>query len=179
MKFRLLTLFSIIVALVIKTYTLSARDGVIDDEEAEVLAKWELKNHEDSVQHEKHVHRIVNVLATSDQVTDQYTGAASTVPCAGYREYAKLRTAANEEELNSLLLHRSPVIRVYAHRAMVERSMQPDPEILAIMASDSSEVQWLNGDVVVHTTVMDLVSSNMFIQQKDENSPFIAIAQQP
>lgn len=174
MKLRLLTLFSIIVALVVKTYTLSARDGVIDDEEAEVLANWELKNREDSVQHEKHVLRIVDVLATSERVTEEFTGAASLVPCEGYREYTKLRTAANEQELNSLLLHKSPVIRVYAHRAMVERNLQPDPEILALMASDSTEVQWLNGDVVVHTTVMDLVTSNMFLPKQDE-SPFIAV----
>lgn len=178
MKFRLLTLFSIIVVLVVKTYTLSARDGVIDAEEAEILATWELKNHEDSVQHEKHVLRIVDVLAKSDQVTEEFTGAASLVPCEGYKEYAKLRIAANEAELNSLLLHKSPVIRVYAHRAMVERNLQPDPEMLAILAGDPTTVEYLKGDLLIHTTVMDLVSANMFIPQEEIKSPFIAVAEQ-
>lgn len=168
MKYRLLTLFSIILALVVKTYALSSRDGVIDDEEVELLAAWELKNKEDSIQHQAHVYRIVEVLATADRVTEEYTGAGSLIKCNTYHEYSKLRRAANEKELNELLTHDSPIIRVYAHRAMMERELQPNPDIVATMANDSTEVEWLNGDVLVHTTVMELVSSNMFhVYEKD------------
>ncbi len=168
MKLRLLTLFSIVVALVVKTYALSSRDGVIDEDEVELLATWELKNREDSVHHEKHVLRIAEVLAASDKVTEEFTGAGSLIQCETYRDYAKLRRAANEEELNHLLLHDSPIIRVYAHRALMERHLQPNADLVAQIASDSTSVTWLNGDVLVHTTVMDLVSANMFhIQTKD------------
>ena len=37
-----------------------------------------------------------------------------------------------------------------------------DPSVVAQMAGDSTKVEWLNGDVLVHTTVMDLISANMF-----------------
>lgn len=168
MKFRLLTLFSIILALVIKTYAVNTRDGVIDDEEVELLATWELKNQEDSLQHQKHVYRIVDVIATSDKLTEEYTGAASLVKCDTYYEYKKLRRAANEAELNGLLSHKSPIIRVYAHRALMERELKVNPDLVAKIASDSTSIEWLNGDVLVRTTVMDLVSSNMFLlQEKD------------
>jgi len=162
MKFKLLTLFSIIMALVIKTYSLSARDGVIDDEEVELLAQWELKNADDSLRHQKHVGILANELAESKQITEEYTGAGALVKCKTYHHYTRLRTAANEFELNELLTHKSPVIRVYAHRAMMERNLSPDPDVVSEMAADSSEIQWLNGDVLIHTTVMDMVSSNMF-----------------
>jgi len=168
MKFRLLTLFSIILALVIKTYAVNTRDGVIDEEEVELLATWELKNHEDSIQHQEHVYRIVDVIASSDKVTEEYTGAASLVKCNTYYEYTKLRRAANEVELNGLLLHDSPIIRVYAHRALMERELMVNPDFVAQIANDSTAIEWLNGDVLVRTTVMDLVSSNMFlVQEKD------------
>jgi len=169
MKFRLLTLFSIIIALVVKTYALNSRDGVIDDEDAQLLATWQLKNHEDSVHHEKHVLRIVDVLAKSDRITEEYTGAGALIKCKTYSEYSKLRLAANEEELNNLLLHDSPIIRVYAHRAMMERHFQPNADLVAQIANDSTAITWLNGDIVVQTTVMDLVSSNMFHVQTTDS----------
>lgn len=169
MKFRLLTLFSIIVALVVKTYALNSRDGVIDDDDAQLLATWQLKNREDSMHHEKHVLRIVDVLAKSDRVTEEFTGAGSLIKCKTYSEYSKLRLVANEEELNNLLLHDSPIIRVYAHRAMMERRLQPNEDLVAQIANDSTAITWLNGDIVVQTTVMDLVSSNMFHIQKTDS----------
>ncbi|XOV67355.1 MAG: hypothetical protein ACFHU9_17200 [Fluviicola sp.] len=162
MKFKLLTLFSIILALVIKTYSLSARDGVIDDEEVELLAEWELKNADDSLRHQQHIEILAEELATSGQVTEEYTGAGALVRCETYHYYSRLRKAANEYELNALLTHESPVIRVYAHRALMERRLSPDPDIVAEMAADTTEIEWLNGDVLVHTTVMDMISSNMF-----------------
>ncbi len=162
MKFKLLTLFSIILALVVKTYSLSARDGVIDDEEVELLAQWELINADDSLRHQQHIGILANELAESKQITEEFTGAAGMVKCKTYHHYSRLRKAANEFELNALLTHESPVIRVYAHRALMERDFNADPNIVAEMAADSTEVEWLNGDVLVHTTVMDMVSANMF-----------------
>ncbi|MCR9173429.1 MAG: hypothetical protein NXI10_13090 [bacterium] len=162
MKFKLLTLFSIILALVIKTYSLSARDGVIDDDEVELLAQWELMNADDSLRHQQHIDILANELAESSQITEEFTGAGAMVKCTTYHRYARLRKAANEFELNELLTHESPVIRVYAHRAMMERNLNPNPDVVAQMAADSTEIEWLNGDVLIHTTVMDMVSSNMF-----------------
>lgn len=174
MKFKLLTLFSIILALVIKTYSLSARDGVIDDEEVTLLAQWELKNADDSIRHQQHVGILAEELAESNQITEEFTGVGAMVKCEAYYNYSRLRTAAHEYELNELLTHESPVIRVYAHRAMMERKFKPDPNIVAAMAADSTEVQWLNGDVLVHTTVMDMVSSNMFhIEEPDSLVAFL------
>lgn len=168
MKFKLLTLFSIILALVIKTYSLNARDGVIDDEEVELLAQWELKNADDSTRHQQHVNLLAKELAEYDQVTEEFRGAGAMIKCKTYHHYARLRKAANESELNDLLTHESPVIRVYAHRAMMERDFHPNPVIVAEMAADSTEIEWLNGDVLIHTTVMDMVSSNMFRPQEPD-----------
>lgn len=170
----MLTLFSIILALVIKTYSLSARDGVIDDEEVELLAQWELKNADDSLRHQQHVDILAGELAESKQITEEYTGPGAMVKCKTYHHYSRLRTAANEFELNELLSHKSPVIRVYAHRAMMERNFNPNPDMVAEMAADSTEIEWLNGDVLIHTTVMDMVSSNMFhVEEQDTLLAFL------
>lgn len=168
MKFKLLTLFSIILALVIKTYSLSARDGIIDDDEVELLSQWELKNADDSVRHQQHVDLLAKELAKSGQVTEEFRGAGALIKCDTYQQYSRLRKAANERELNDLLLHESPIIRVYAHRAIMERDFCANPSIVAQMAGDSTQIDWLNGDILVHTTVMDMVSANMFrIESQD------------
>jgi hypothetical protein len=168
MKFKLLTLFSIILALVIKTASLSVRDGVIDDDEVELLSQWELKNADDSLRHQEHIYILANELAKSKQITEEYRGAGALIKCDTYHQFERLRKAANEAELNTLLSHDSPVIRVYAHRAMMDRELAPNPDIVSQMAGDSTEIEWLNGDVLVHTTVMDLVSANMFrVQEQD------------
>lgn len=177
MKYRLLTLFSIILALVIKTASLSAKDGVIDDEEVELLSLWKLKNADDSLRHENHISLLAEELAKSEQITEEFTGAGSLVQTETYQHYSRLRKAANESELNDLLAHESPVIRVYAHRAIMERELNPNPQMVAQIANDSTEIAWLNGDVLVHTTVMDIVSTNMF-HVEDQDS-LIALLESP
>jgi hypothetical protein len=166
----MLTLFSIVLALVIKTASLNAKDGVIDDEEVELLSQWELKNADDSLRHQHHVDLLAEELAKSEQITEEFTGAGALIKTDTYHQYARLRKAANETELNDLLAHESPVIRVYAHRAIMERELNPNPEMVAQIASDSTEIAWLNGDILVHTTVMDLVSANMFRVKKQQDS---------
>lgn len=170
MKFRLLTLFSVILALVIKTYSLNAKDGVIDDEEIELLAQWELINRDDSLRHAQHIDLLAEELAKSNQITEAFTGAGALIPCHTYQQYKRLKKAANADELNRLMLHKSPVIRVYAHRALIEQSLSPNPERVTQIANDSTEVLWLNGDLLVHTTVMDMVSENLFIPMKVQDS---------
>lgn len=169
MKFKLLTLFSIIVALGVKTYSLSARDGIIDDEELELLVQWELKNEDDSLRHAEHINLLAEELAQSKHISEEFTGAGALIRTETYQRYERMRRAANEKELNELLVHDSPVIRVYAHRALMERSLIPDANLVAQMASDSTEIDWLNGDILVHTTVMDMVCGNMFPLQIQDN----------
>jgi len=164
MKFHLLTLFSIIVVLAVKTYTLSAQDGVIDDDDVELLSKWELKNKSDSVYHEKHVNRIVDVLSKSPYITEEKITVLESSKI--YHEYSRLKKVANEYELNKLLIHKSPIIRVYAHRALMEKNFKPNTLNLEIIASDSTDIEWMQGDLMVHTTVMDIVTENMFIIEK-------------
>jgi hypothetical protein len=185
MKFRLLTLFSVILALVIKTYSLNAKDGVIDDEEIELLAQWELINRDDSLRHAQHIELLAEELAQSNRITEAYTGVGALIPCDTYQRYKRLKRAANADELNRLMLHKSPIIRVYAHRALVERSLSPNPDMMTQIAGDSTEVLWLNGDLLVHTTVMDMVSENLFmpIAQQDsllaESIPVPEVLQEP
>jgi len=160
MKLRLLTLFSIIVALAIKTYSINAQDGVIDDEDVELLTKWELKNKSDSVYHEKHVHRIVSTLSKSPYIAEDKITAVKSSEI--YHEYSKLKTVANAYELNKLLVHPSPIIRVYSHRALMEKNLELNTLHLEIIASDSTDVEWMDGDVMVKTTVMEMVTKNIF-----------------
>ncbi|MEJ6799921.1 MAG: hypothetical protein QNK77_01950 [Crocinitomicaceae bacterium] len=166
MKLRLLTLFSIIVALAIKTYSINAQDGVIDDEDVELLTKWELKNKSDSVYHEKHVHRIVSTLSKSPYIAeDKITVVASSEI---YHEYSKLKKVANAYELNKLLIHPSPIIRVYSHRAIMENNYMPNTLHLELISSDSTDIEWMDGDLMVKTTVMEMVTKNIFqLQEKD------------
>lgn len=172
MKYRLLTLFSIIVALAIKTYSINAQDGVIDDEEIEVLENWELKNKSDSIHHQKHVNRIVSVLSKSPYIAEDKINIVSSSEI--YHEYSRLKKVANESELNRLMIHPSAIIRVYAHRALMEKNMRPNTEHLEVIAGDSSHVEWMQGDLMVHTTVMDIVTKNMFILQKMDTSELVS-----
>ena len=174
MKFRLLTLFSIIIVLAAKTYTISAQDGVIDDEDVELLTKWELKNKSDSVYHEKHVNRIVDALSKSPYIAEEKITVLESSEI--YHEYSRLKKVANEYELNKLLVHKSPIIRVYAHRALMENNFTPNTLHLEIIASDSTDIEWMQGDLMVQTTVMDIVTENMFVIEKRdtllmENTP--------
>lgn len=161
MKLRLLTLFSVVVALAIKTYSINAQDGVIDDAEVEVLANWQLINKKDTLHHQKHVNKIVTELAESPYVAEKKEVPAQ-LPTDSYKQYSRLKRAAHEHELNQLLTHESPVVRIYAHRALVENAMQADAHCLEAMSMDSTCVTWLDGDLLIETTVMDMVSSNLF-----------------
>ncbi|NRA10361.1 MAG: hypothetical protein HRT57_00225 [Crocinitomicaceae bacterium] len=166
MKLRLLTLFSIIVVLAIKTYSINAQDGVIDDEDVELLTRWELKNKSDSVYHEKHVHRIVSALSKSPYIAEDKITAVKSSEI--YHEYSKLKKVANEYELNKLLVHPSPIIRVYSHRALMEKNYEPNTLHLEVIANDSTNIEWMRGDVMIKTTVMEIVAENMFrLEEKD------------
>lgn len=175
MKLRLLTLFSIIVALAVKTYTINAQDGVIDDEEVEMLANWELKTKSDTIIHEKHVNRIVDVLAESAYVSEESVGIAM-VPSETYHQYANLKKAANSYELNKLMIHDSPIIRVYAHRALMENKMELNIDNVQTIANDSTAVTWMDGDRLVQTTVMDMVTENLFHPELNNSNVEKAIA---
>ena len=44
------------------------------------------------------------------------------------------------EELNTMLLHESPVVRVYAHRALMANQMEIYGDNLNALVADSAEV---------------------------------------
>ena len=166
MKLHLLTVFSIVIALAVKSYTINAQDGVIDDYEIELLANWDLLNANDSLFHQKHINRIVEKLAQSPYVTEEKMGVASTTSDT-YLDYTKLRKAAKAHELDELLVHPSPIIRVYAHRAIMENGMYANSAHVENMINDSTSIGWMAGNLMIETTVMDMVAQNMFQIKRD------------
>jgi len=160
MKLRLLTLFSIIVVLAIKSYTISAQDGIIDDADIELLTKWELKNKSDSISHERHVVRLVKVLSESPYIADEPNTFLNQNEF--YEGYRRFKRVANAYELNKCLIHPSPIVRVYAHRAIFENEVEPNTHHLEFISNDSTHIGWMKGGVMSETTVMDVVTQNLF-----------------
>ena len=166
MKLRLLTLFSIIVVLAIKSYTISAQDGIIDDADIELLEKWELKNKSDSISHERHVVRLVQALSESPYITEPQTLFLQQSEIND--KYHRFKRVANAYELNKCLMHPSPIIRVYAHRAIVENEIEPNTKHLEFISNDSTSIGWMKGDLMIESTVMDVVTQNLFFKKKSD-----------
>ena len=79
-----------------------------------------------------------------------------------YMAYEKLKSIATEEELNELLLHESPVVKVYAYRALVVNEMNMNCDVELALLEDTTCVDWYSDELVTNTTVKDMIQLSYF-----------------
>ena len=60
------------------------------------------------------------------------------------------------------MLHESPVVKVYAHRALTVNAMNMNCDYELSLIEDTTYVDWLTEDMLVNTTVSDLIQLEYF-----------------
>ena len=157
MRFYIMTLVSIITVLAIKSYTINAQDDNVGDLEIEMMASTELLNKADTLRH----HKMISRFESSDYVYGKFAGSAN-FPNDTYQNYERIQRVCTVQELNKMLDHESPVVRVYAHRALMENKMMVYPHHQEELIRDSAEVLVIDGLSISKTNVLNIVAENMF-----------------
>lgn len=161
MKFRMLSLLSIILVLTIKSLEISAKDY----HELRVLARAippspyvpSIVPFEDFSE----LDSVVLQLAEANAIKEMYVGLNDSIT-QEYTAYEKLKSIATEEELNELLLHESPVVKVYAYRALVVNEMNMNCDVELALLEDTTCVDWYSDELVTNTTVKDMIQLSYF-----------------
>lgn len=161
MKYYIMTLVSIVVVLAIKSYTINAQDKPINDTQVELMASGKLLNHADTVRHQKMINRFLTDLEMSEFLCERYMGAAE-FPSEVFENYERIQRVGTEEELNTLLSHESPVVRIYAQRALSVNNMNANPEALELLVNDTTSVLQFDGLKIRKVAVMDLACEHLF-----------------
>ncbi len=160
MKLRMMSLLSILLVLSVKSLEISAKDyyelrvmvnAIPPDPYAPHLLPYALENKLDSV-----VFRLSQVPVVQDIFNvDRDTLAEKFEPVE------MLENAGNEEELNNLLLHASPIVKVYAYRTLLINEMNMNCDYELLLLEDTTCVGYLTSDRVVNSTVKDLVQNDL------------------
>lgn len=161
MKFYITTIVSIFVVLTIKSYTSNASEQPVLDKDLVMMASTKLLSKADTVRHAKMIKRFVSSLENSEHVQLKFNGSAN-FPNETFENYERLEKVSTKEELNQLLSHDSPVVRIYAHKALANNNMEMNKVQLQTLLNDSSEVIIVDGLSIRETRVMDEVSNYVF-----------------
>jgi hypothetical protein len=156
----MMSLLSILLVLSVKSLEISAKDyyelrvmvnAIPPDPYAPHLLPYALENKLDSV-----VFRLSQVPVVQDIFNvDRDTLAEKFEPVE------MLENAGNEEELNNLLLHASPIVKVYAYRTLLINEMNMNCDYELLLLEDTTCVGYLTSDRVVNSTVKDLVQNDL------------------
>ncbi|MFT5778128.1 MAG: hypothetical protein ACI837_001084 [Crocinitomicaceae bacterium] len=156
MKVRLLSLLSVVLVLSIKAYETTAREANeqnrLDIYQPDIsFLEGEQFNPISTVD------SLVRLLSESNTVKERHVGFAGITP-EEYGMFEILKEVGTQEELNGLLTHYSPVVRVYAYRALLANEMQISIEYEETMFKDTSSVDWFSGCILMTSSVKELVS---------------------
>ncbi len=161
MKYYIMTLVSIVVVLGIKSYTINAQQTPVDDVEVELMASSELLNKADTIRHQKMIKRFVVGLEKSEVLYGKFTGPAN-IPNKVYQDYERIQRVGTKEELNSLMTHNSPVVRLYAQRALMNNNMEMDRVAVEYLVNDTTTIMYHDGFDIKLETVGDIASEQLF-----------------
>ena len=161
MKFRMLSLLSIILALTVKSMEISAKDynefrvfvNAIPSTPTQNLLAYRLENKLDSI-----VFHIIQTSTVSDvfEPTTEQTFENNT-------SFDELIKSANENELNALLMHQSAPVKIYAFRALLAQSMNVNSDFELALLNDTSCVNLISRDQIIPTTVKEIVENDIRI----------------
>ena len=159
MKLRMLSVLSIVVALLVKSMDISAQDyynlrvlAHAIPEDTPTLLPYPMETELDSV---------VFQLAQSTDIKERFVGMSDSIT-PEFEAYERLKLIASEEELNDLLLHESPVVKVYAHRALAMNEMNMNCDYELALFEDSTCIDWFSADMLTNTTVAEMVQREYF-----------------
>lgn len=156
MKVRLLSLLSVVLVLSIKAYETTAREATEEDGLEIYQPDISFLDGEQFNPISK-VDSLVRLLSESSTVKERHVGFAAVTP-KEYQLFELLTLEGTQEELNGLLTHFSPVVRVYAYRALLANEMEISLDYETMMYKDTTSVQWFSGCFLMTSTVKDLVS---------------------
>jgi len=160
MKLRMLSLLSIILVLTVKSMDISAKDyhelrvfaNAIPDVPYAPMFPTDGYNELDSV---------IYQLAQANSIKERCIGYSDSIT-SEYLAYERLKMIASEEELNELMLHNSPIVKIYAHRALVMNDMNMNCDYELTLLEDSTCIDWFADDMVTNTTVQEMVQLAYF-----------------
>ncbi len=158
MKFRMLSLLSIILALTVKSMEISAKDynelrvfvNAIPSTTTQNFMAYRLENKLDSV--------VFHIIQTST-VTDVFE-PNTDLSSDNYSSFNELKKSANENELNALLSHQSAPVKVYAYRALLSQSMNVNSDFEIALLNDTSCVNLLSNNKLISSTVMEIAEND-------------------
>lgn len=159
MKFRMLSLLSIILVLTVKSMEISAKDyyelrvavnAIPPDPYAPHLFPYPLENKLDS---------IVFRIAQSSFVIDPFaTNIESDSENIAF--FNDLSSTASEQELNALMMHTSPAVKIYAYRSLLMNNMNMNCDFELALLQDTTCVSLKTNDELIPSTVKELVQND-------------------
>ncbi|MDX2360318.1 MAG: hypothetical protein QNK23_05905 [Crocinitomicaceae bacterium] len=160
MKLRMLSLLSVVLVLTIKSMNISAKDyhelrvfaNVIPDAPFVPFLQPEMNTELDSV---------IYQLAQANSIKERCVGYGDAVT-EEFLAYERLKLIASEEELNELMLHESPIVKVYAYRALIVNDMNMNCDYELALLEDSTCIDWFSEDMLTNTTVQEMVQMAYF-----------------
>ncbi len=159
MKFRLLSLLSVVLVLSIKAYETTAHEMNEERFKQRVLQPAPSFLDGEIYLPTSTMDSLVTILSESRAVKERAVGFAGSTP-REYRAFEKLKTVGTEDELNGLLTHYSPVVRVYAYRALVSNDMSINASYQETVLNDTAAVDWFSGCILMETSVQRLVNQD-------------------
>ncbi len=76
--------------------------------------------------------------------------------------FQELQTIASEEELNELMNHTSPVVKIYAYRALIVNDMSMNCDYEFALLEDTTCIDFYAGNEILNTTVKDMVQMDLY-----------------
>lgn len=163
MKVNLLSLLSVVLVLSLKAYEISAREEN-QENRSEVyhpaLAFLDVEEYHYS--ESASLDSLINQLGRSSTIKERYVGFAGLTPNE-YLLFEELKATASQYELNNLMKHYSPVVRVYAYRALIANDMEVNANCENFLFEDTTSVNWFSGCIFKNSTVQQVVEQG-FVQ---------------
>jgi len=157
MKVNLLSLLSVVLVLSLKAYEISAREES-QENRSEVyhpaLAFLDVEEYHYS--ESASLDSLINQLGRSSTIKERYVGFAGLTPNE-YLLFEELKATASQYELNNLMKHYSPVVRVYAYRALIANDMEVNANYENFLYEDTTSVNWFSGCIFKNSTVQQVV----------------------
>lgn len=161
MKFRMLSLLSIILVLTIKSMEISAKDynelrvfvNAIPSTTTQNFMAYRLDNKLDSI-----VFHIIQTATVADVFEPK---TEETIE--NNNSFNALIQTANENELNALLMHQSAPVKIYAYRALLLQSMNVNNDFELALLEDTACVNLISKRQIIPTTVKKIVENDIRI----------------
>ena len=105
---------------------------------------------------ENELDSVVYQLAKAEGIKERFVGQNDTITNE-FIAYEKLKELATEEDLNDLLLHESPIVKVYAYRALTVNEMDMNCDVETALFVDTTCLDWYLDETPTASTVGEMI----------------------